>query len=375
MLNLAGPFEFAPANHSLQELKSEGGPAEGGPGTSRKPESIRPVGLAAYAQLDICSELQLIDYSYPSKYLARPPPAVVLLPDVAMAGTFANAKGGADCHVAGLKMTYFEAMVLPSRVGGGKDLPGGAKVQGALGAGSKQTEGAAKPLVKPLVGGKEGRGRVAQAGGANIVAFGDVGWGGDVHDTVALEALALTKKRGKAESPKPNARATEAVPIVISNDQYKNKYVAGALEKAAKSLVNNSVSMQIFVCVGVGGSRCLGDPGIHCSDGASICAITFDGLRSVSNRMETSGGAAGTSRDAQQHDIGPGFLHQVTPTPRSRALATRGWGRGPSAISGPGCGSRRGSQWPKCVPVQGFVVRYRRCGTDAIQRRRFLCFV
>ena len=125
MLNLAGPFEFAPANHSLQELKSEGGPAEGGPGTSRKPESIRPVGLAAYAQLDICSELQLIDYSYPSKYLARPPPAVVLLPDVAMAGTFANAKGGADCHVAGLKMTYFEAMVLPSRVWGGKDLPGG----------------------------------------------------------------------------------------------------------------------------------------------------------------------------------------------------------------------------------------------------------
>ena len=125
MLNLAGPFEFAPANHSLQELKSEGGPAEGGPGTSRKPESIRPVGIAAYARLDICSELQLIDYSYPSKYLARPPPAVVLLPDVAMAGTFANGKGFADCHVAGLKMTYFEAMVLPSRVGGGKDLPGG----------------------------------------------------------------------------------------------------------------------------------------------------------------------------------------------------------------------------------------------------------
>ena len=125
MMNLAGPFGFAPANHSLQELKSEGGPAEGGPGTSRKPESIRPVGIAAYARLDICSELQLIDYSYPSKYLARPPPAVVLLPDVAMAGTFANAKGGADCHVAGLKMTYFEAMVLPSRVGGGKDLPGG----------------------------------------------------------------------------------------------------------------------------------------------------------------------------------------------------------------------------------------------------------
>ena len=111
MLNLAGPFEFAPANHSLQELKSEGGP-----GTSRKPESIRPVGIAAYARLDICSELQLIDYSYPSKYLARPPPAVVLLPDVAMAGTFANGKGVADCRVAGLKMTYFEAMVLPSRV-------------------------------------------------------------------------------------------------------------------------------------------------------------------------------------------------------------------------------------------------------------------
>ena len=269
-----------------------------------------------------------------------------------------------DAHATGSDAEYW-----------GEKNGGGAKVQGALGAGSKQTEGAAKPLVKPLVGGKEGRGRIAQAGGANIVAFGDVGWGGDVHDTVALEALALTKKRGKAESPKPNARATEAVPIVISNDQYKNKYVAGALEKAAKSLVNNSVSMQIFVCVGVGGSRCLGDPGIHCSDGASICAITFDGLRSVSNRMETSGGAAGTSRDAQQHDIGPGFLHQVTPTPRSRALATRGWGRGPSAISGPGCGSRRGSQWPKCVPVQGFVVRYRRCGTDAIQRRRFLCFV
>ena len=159
-----------------------------------------------------------------------------------------------DAHATGSDAEYW-----------GEKNGGGAKVEGGLGTGSKQTEGAAKepratgsskPLGKPLVGGKAGRGGVAQAGGASIVAFGDVGWGGDVHDTVALEALALAKKRGKAESPKPNARATEAVPSVVSNDQYKNKYVAGALQNAAKSLVNNSVSMQIFVCVSVGRWRC-----------------------------------------------------------------------------------------------------------------------